>query len=162
VFSYHLGNDEVDSWVLVDGDGGKLVAEDESTTIKCQMVGYEGTIMWIDEIYLGCGDAGSSNTSSIHTTIDISLEVLEYYIYSHDLHICTSRIFAMAITQPDRLVFHISPYIRKASDDKEIFGTPSHLAPNNSPTIFIDILTRPTFLKPYRPVSLKDFFLFSI
>lgn len=67
VFSYHLGDDEVDTWVLVDDDRGKLVAEDESTTIECQMVGYEGTTMWIDEIYLGCGDAGSSNTSSIHT-----------------------------------------------------------------------------------------------
>lgn len=67
VFSYHLGDDEVDTWVLIDGDGGKLVAEDESTTIECQMVGYEGTTIWIDDVYLGCGDAGSSNTSSIHT-----------------------------------------------------------------------------------------------
>jgi len=55
VFSYHLGDDEVDTWVLVDDDGGKLVAEDESTTIECQIVGYEGTTIWIDEIYLGCG-----------------------------------------------------------------------------------------------------------
>lgn len=40
----------------------------------------------------------------------------------------------------------------------EIFGTPINLAPNNSPTIFIEILTRPTFLKPYRPSRIRIFF----
>ena len=68
MFSYHLGDDEVDTWLLSNDDRGKLVAEDESTTIECQMVEYEGTTMWIDGIYLGCGDAGSSNTSSAVAT----------------------------------------------------------------------------------------------
>jgi len=106
-------------------------------------------------------DAGSSNTSSIHTTIDIQSKSIGINYIPNDLHLHLKRIFQWLYATRSPSVPYLSIYPQRQVMTKKYLGTPINLAPNNSPTIFIEILTRPTFLSPYRPSRMRIFFFSS-